>query len=165
MSVAVRKDISAEEVYQKARLEKRAKVRSRMLGLAAVIEGRKRCDAAKIAGVTINVFRIWVRRFNKCGFAGLVSKKQTGRKPRWMKEQDDFIAKKISDGARFDRDKRITYRLEDFQKALEQKFGITFGISTIWYKIKKLEFSWITTRQQHPQSDPAAQEEFKKNAL
>jgi len=162
MSVAIRRDISTDKIYQKARLEKRAKVRGRMLGIAAILEGRKRIDASRIAGVTINVMRIWVRRFNQHGLDGLISKKTTGRKPTWTSQHDNFLMEKVDAGAVFERDKRITYRLEDFQSALAEKFGIIFGISTIWYKLEKLKLSWITPRPKHPKSDPVAQEEFKK---
>ena len=133
-----------------------------MLGIAAILEGRKRADAAKVTGVTINVMRIWVRRFNELGFDGLTGKKYPGCPPTWTKDHEIFLKDKVAAGAVFERDKRITYRLEDFQSALLEKFDITFGISTIWYKLKELELSWITPRQQHPKSDPIAQEEFKK---
>jgi transposase len=162
MSVVIRKDIPIDEIYQKARIEKQAKIRSRMLGIATILEGRKRSDAAKIAGVTINVMRIWVRRFNEQGFDGLVGKKYPGCPPTWTRDHENFLKDKVSTGAVFERDKRITYRLEDFQAALLEKFGIVFGISTIWYKMKSLKLSWITPRQQHPKSDPVAQDEFKK---
>lgn len=162
MSVAIRRDIAVNEIYKKTRTERRARIRSRMLGIAAILEGRKRSDAAKITGVTINVMRIWVCRFNEQGFDGLVDKKYPGCPPKWTKDHEAFLKDKISAGAVFERDKRITYRLKDFQTALLEKFGITFGISTIWYKLKELRFSWISPRQQHPKSDPVAQEEFKK---
>lgn len=163
MSVEIRKDVPIDEIYKKARIEKRAKIRSRMLGIASILEGRKRSEAAKIAGVTINVMRIWVRRFNEQGFDGLEGKKYPGCPPTWTRDHEAFLKDKVTAGAVFERDKRITYRLEDFQTALCEKFGITFGISTIWYKLKKLGLSWITPRQQHPKSNPIAQEEFKKN--
>jgi transposase len=138
MSVAIRRDIAVGEIYQKARVEKRAKIRSRMLGIAAILEGRKRSDAAKITGVTVNVLRIWICRFNEQGFDGLVGKKCPGCPPTWTKDHEDFLKNKVSAGAVFERDKRITYQLEDFQAALFEKFGIVFGISTIWYKMKDL---------------------------
>ena len=162
MSVAIKKDIPVDEIYKKARVEKRAKVRSRMLGIAAILEGRKRSDAAKIAGVTINIMRIWVRRFNEFGLDGLIDKTPPGCPPTWKNDHNVFLTDKVTTGAFFERDKRITYRLVDFQTMLFERFGIIFGISTIWYKLQKLGLSWIIPRQQHPKSDSIAQEDFKK---
>lgn len=51
MSVILRKDIPVDEIYQKARIEKRAKVRSRMLGIAAILEGRKELMQQKLLGL------------------------------------------------------------------------------------------------------------------
>jgi putative transposase len=160
--LSIRKDISAENVYKQAQKEKSGKVRARLLGIAAILENKSRSYAAKIAGLTINNIRTWVRRFNTNGLNGLSDKKQKGRKPKWTSEIVQYIQDKAALGACFERDKRVTFRLIDFQLELKDKFGQHFGLSTIWYKLKELKLSWITVRKQHPKSDLKAQEEFKK---
>ena len=162
MTVQIRKSISIEEVYKQAKKEKSAAVRVRLLGIAAVLEGEKREYAAKIAGLTINNIRIWIKRFNERGFDGLVNKKQLGRESKWNPVIEEYLKNKITTGACFEKNKRVSYRLKDLQADLKKEFNVLFGISTIWYKLKDLEFSWISVRQKHPKSDQLAQEKFKK---
>lgn len=164
MSVKIRTDISVSEIYKIAKSEKNAQVRTRLLSIAAILEGKKRGDAAKLAGVTVNNIRTWIRRFNENGFDSLSNKKQAGKKSTWTETIEEYLKEKLTKGADFKADQRVVFRLEDLQDDLNKKFNIKYGISTIWYKIKKLGFSWISVRRQHPKSNPAAQEEFKKKA-
>jgi transposase len=161
--IAIRRDIRVEDVYKQAKKEKKGKVRARLLAIAAIMENKSRSQAAKIAGITADNIRRWIKRFNQEGFDGLRDKKQTGREPKWTRETEQYLKDKVSTGACFEKDERVTYRLVDFQLELKEKFNILYGISTIWYKLRELGFSWITTRKQHPKSNLEIQEEFKKN--
>ena len=86
MAIDIRKDIAVEEVYRQAKQEKSAKIRTRLLAIAAVLEGKTRTYAAKLAGITISNIRIWIKRFNEQGFEGLKSKKQWGRPTLWTNQ-------------------------------------------------------------------------------
>jgi transposase len=161
----IRRDISVERVYKQAKKEKSAKTRARLLAIAAVLENKPRSEAAKIAGLTINNLRTWIQRFNTDGFEGLKDKKHDGRKPKWTNEIEQYIKDKAFLGASYEKDQRVTYRLKDFQIEVKEKFGQYFCLSLLWYKLKALGLSWITTRKQHPKSDLKAQEEFKKKHI
>ena len=165
MTVKIRTDISVRDVYQRAKQEDSATIRARLLGIAAVLERKPRGYAAKLAGITINNIRTWIQRFNTHGFDGLINKKQPGQAPKWNSEIEQYLKDKILTGASFEKDKRVVFRLQDFQNDLEEKFGLRFGLSTIWYKLKELNLSWLSARQQHPKTDPVAQEDFKKKCL
>ncbi len=165
MAIDIRKDIKLEEVYKRAKQEKHAKIRARLLAIAAVLEGNTRTHAAKLAGITINNIRIWIRRFNEQGFEGLSSKKQTGRPFLWTAQVEQFLKEKVLEGACFEVDNRVVYRLKDLQNLMKEKFGLHYGISTIWYKLKQLDLSWISVRRQHPKSNLSVQEDFKKKSL
>ena len=163
MTVKIRSDISIKDLYSRAKQEEDGVIRARILGIAAAFEGKQRNYAAKLAGITINNLRTWIKRFNTDGFDGLINKKQPGQKPKWNDEIEQYLKDQAIAGASFEKDGRVTFRLEDFQKSLEEKFSLRFGISTIWYKLKAFDLSWLSVRPQHPKSDLAAQEAFKKN--
>lgn len=94
-----------------------------------------------------------------------MGKKRRGRQSTWTSNLEQFLRDKASEGAHFESDKRVTYRLEDFQAMIEQEFGVKYALSTIWYVLKRLKLSWISVRQQHPKSNLLEQEEFKKKSL
>ena len=124
MTVQIRNDISVKDVYKRAKQETCAKVRARLLGIAAALEKKPRSYAAKLAGVTINNIRTWIQRFNAHGFDGLTNKKQPGQIPKWNDEIVQYLKDKVLSGAFFEKDKRVVFRLEDLQSDLEKKFGI-----------------------------------------
>jgi transposase len=54
----------------------------RLLALAAIYEGATRTEAAKIGGVTLQIVRDWVLKFNAHGPDGLIDRKPPGQPPR-----------------------------------------------------------------------------------
>ncbi|MBA3752334.1 transposase [Candidatus Dependentiae bacterium] len=162
MASALRKDIELSNIYDRAKQEQNGPTRVRILAIGSLLEDKNREHAAKIAGMSVSNLHVWIRRFNEYGLDGLVAKKRLGKKSTWSPECEQFLKSKALEGARFEANKRVTYRLEDFQAILKEKFGICYGISTIWYKLEELDLSWISVRQEHPKSDPVVQDEFKK---
>jgi hypothetical protein len=71
-AVKMRTDYSAVELRRLARVSKDARQSSRLLSLAAVLDGMKCADAARIGGMDRQTLRDWVHRFNKAGPDGLV---------------------------------------------------------------------------------------------
>jgi transposase len=51
----------------------RPQARCRLLAVAALFDGATRVEAAKIAGITAQTLRDWVRRFNVDGPDGLIN--------------------------------------------------------------------------------------------
>ena len=67
-------DFDAESVRSFAEeLMGRPQARHRLLAVAALFDGATRVEAAKIAGVTAQTVRDWVRRFNVDGLDGLIN--------------------------------------------------------------------------------------------
>jgi hypothetical protein len=60
----MRKDFSAEALRAMARRTKDGPQARRLLALAAIYDGATRSEAAKIGGVTLQIVRDWVLRFN-----------------------------------------------------------------------------------------------------
>ena len=51
----------------------------RLLALAAIYEGATRTEAARIGGVTLQIVRDWVVKFNAHGPEGLINRKPPGQ--------------------------------------------------------------------------------------
>ena len=71
MPVALRTDYDAARVRLTARESKHANQVRRLLALAAIYDGATRAEAAEIGGVTRQIIRDWVLRFNALGPQGL----------------------------------------------------------------------------------------------
>ena len=77
-AIRLREDLSSGQVRAFARSSKDAGQVRRLLAIAAILDGGSRSDAAKVAGVTLQIIRDWVLRFNEAGVAGLATRKAPG---------------------------------------------------------------------------------------
>ena len=85
-AVRLRDDFDAERLRALARGSKDGPQARRLLALAAIYEGGARSEAAKIGGVTLQIVRDWVLRFNAHGPDGLLDRKAPGQ-PSLLKDE------------------------------------------------------------------------------
>ena len=65
--IKLRDDFSAADVRAHARRCKDGPQVRRLLAIAAILDGGSRSDAALVGGVTVQIVRDWVLRFNADG--------------------------------------------------------------------------------------------------
>ena len=82
MAIALRADFDAARVRAAAKRSKDGPQARRLLALAAIYDGASRAEAARIGGVTVQIIRDWVLRFNAQGPEGLVDRKAPGQPSR-----------------------------------------------------------------------------------
>ena len=75
MAIALRADFDAAKLRVIARQSKDATQTRRLLALSAIYDGATRTQAAQLGGVTLQIVRDWVVRFNAEGPDGLVNRK------------------------------------------------------------------------------------------
>src|SRR5260370_9793396 len=78
VALAVSERLSVDELREAARSEHRGKVRARLLAMAHLLEGGERGVTARQFGMSRNVLRIWVSRYNTAGIAGLFDRPGAG---------------------------------------------------------------------------------------
>ena len=82
MPIPLRTDFSATQVRAAAKKTKDGPQARRLLALAAIYDGGTRSDAAKIGGVTLQIVRDWMLKFNADSPDGLIDRKSPGQPPR-----------------------------------------------------------------------------------
>src|SRR3954468_22617318 len=85
MPIALRADYDAVRLRAIARRTKDAPQARRLLALAAIYDGATRTQAGRIGGVTLQIVRDWVVKFNGSGPDGLIDRKAPGQ-PSKLKE-------------------------------------------------------------------------------
>ena len=98
MPLALRTDFDAARLKQCARRSGEADQVRRLLALAAIYDGASRAEAAEIGGVTRQIVRDWVARFNEGGPEALVTRKAPGQPSRLTPVQREALAQAIEDG-------------------------------------------------------------------
>ena len=82
MRIPLRSDYDSACVRIAARESKNANQVRRLLALAAIYDGASRAEAAEIGGVTRQIIRDWVLKFNANGPDGLIDRKASGQPSR-----------------------------------------------------------------------------------
>ena len=98
MAISLRGDFDALGLRAAARRSKDSGQARRLLALAAVYDGATRTEAARIGGVTLQIVRDWVLKFNARGADGLIDGKAPGQPSRLNDSHRAALAKIIESG-------------------------------------------------------------------
>jgi transposase len=142
-----------------------AAVARRLLALALILDGHKRADAARLAGMDRQALRDWVHRYNADGVKGLADRHGGGVARRLSAEQEAEVAGWIRTGPDLAKDKVVRWRCADIQARLAELFGVALHERSVGKLLHRLRFSHISTRPQHPKADLAAQVSFRVGSL
>jgi transposase len=160
-----RLDLSAADLRRDAARSQDAKASRRMLAIALVLEGHARGDAARSCGMDRQTLRDWVHSYNVSGVKGLSNReRRNGPKPRLSDAQKAAVARWVEAGPDLAEDGVVRWRRVDLRARIEREFAVTLHERTVGKLLSALNFSRMSVRPQHPQSDPEAQELFKKNS-
>src|SRR5437899_6815631 len=96
--IPLRGDFEASQLRGLAKKTKDGPQARRLLALAAIYDGAKRSEAAKIGGVGLQIIRDWVLRFNARGPDGLLDGKSPGQPSKLNDTQRQAIAGMIESG-------------------------------------------------------------------
>lgn len=146
------------------RLEKRAKsaaIRTRLTLVRLVLQLKPASVAAETLGLNHTQACMWIKRFNKEGPEGLRNMPRRSRSSRLKPELIEAFKARVRAGA-LKKDGVNVLRGKDFQRILQNEFHAQCSLGGAYFILHRLGFSSLCPRPQHPSSDPAAQDEFKK---
>lgn len=165
--IALRTDFDAAALRLEARRSRDASQARRLLALASIHDGGSRSAAARIGGVTLQIVRDWVVRFNAEGPAGLVDRKAPGKPPLLTSEQKTALAEAVEAGPTPYLDGVVRWRLVDLAQWVWERFGVSISrISrqTLGRELHRMGYRKLSARPRHYGQDPDAQEVFKKSS-
>ena len=162
MPVPLRSDFEAQQVRAYARKTKDGPQARRLLALAAIYEGASRSEAAKIGGVTLQIVRDWVLKFNTHGPEGLVDRKAPGQPAKLNDGQRAAIAKMIEDGPIPAVHGVVRWRLADLCQWIFEEFRITVSSQTLSRELRAMGYRKLSARPRHHAQAAGAVEDFKK---
>jgi transposase len=162
--IALRTDFNADALRREARRSRDAAQARRLLALASIYDGGSRSAAARIGGVTLQIVRDWVLRFNADGPAGLVDRKAPGKPPLLTPEQRIALSGVVEAGPTPYLDGVVRWRLVDLAQWLWERFGVSVSRQTLGRELRGMGYRKLSARPRHYGQDPDAQETFKKTS-
>jgi transposase len=167
MAIAVtRLDLSSADLRRAAGASRDAQAVRRMLALAMVLEGASRQEAAESCGMDRQTLRDWVHRYNAEGLPGLSDRThRPGRARRLNPAQEAEVAAWVEAGPDpAEHGGLVRWRRIDLRDRIARTFGVELHERSVGKLLHRLGFRRLSVRPQHPESDPAAQEAFKKTS-
>ena len=160
----LRADYDAHALRSAARHTKDAAQARRLLALAAIYGGGSRSHAAELGGVTLQVVRDWVLRFNGGGLAGLLDRKAPGQPPRLTDAHRAALAKVIEDGPIPAIHGVVRWRLCDLGQWLWEEFRLSISKQTLSREVRAMGYRKLSARPRHHAQAEGAIEAFKKTS-
>jgi len=136
-----------------------------LLALAAIYDGASRTEAARIGGVTLQIVRDWVLKFNAAGPVGLIDRKAPGPRSRLSAVHRVALVEAIEAGPDLSVHGVVRWRITDLAKLLSDRFAISVSKPTMSRELRALGYRKLSARPKHHAQDPDAIEAFKKGAL
>jgi transposase len=164
MPTPLRADFDASEVRAAARRSKDGPQARRLLALAAIYDGASRTEAARIGGVTLQIVRDWVLKFNQHGPDGLIDRKAPGQPSRLNDTHRAALARIIESGPTPAIHGVVRWRIIDLCQWLWDEFGVSIAEQTLGRELRAMRFRKLSARPRHHAQAEGAIEAFKKTS-
>jgi transposase len=161
-ALAIRRDLSAEELRRLARREPERRAAMRLLAIANALEGMARAEAARRAGMERQALRDAVIRYNAEGPSGLHDRPRSGRPERLTPGRQAALKAWVLRGPDPERDGVSAWRLVDVCAHAERAYGVRYSGWGMSCLLKGLGLSRQRARPRHPEGSAAARAAFKK---
>ena len=160
MPIPLRGDFETVELRREARNSKDSGQARRLLALAAIYDGSTRTEAAKIGGVTLQIVRDWVMKFNTHGPSGLIAGKAPGQTPRLTSEHRAALARMVEDGPIPAVHGVVRWRLVDLCQQIFEAFHVVVSTQTMSRELRAMDYRKLSARSRHHAQATNAIEDF-----
>jgi transposase len=165
MPIPLRADFDVSEVRAAARRSKDGPQSRRLLAIAAIYDGSSRTEAARIGGVTLQIVRDWVLKFNAHGPDGLIDRKAPGQPSRLNHTHRAALAQIIESGPTPAIHGVVRWRIIDLCQWLWDEFQVSIAEQTLGRELRAMKFRKLSARPRHHAQAEGAIGTFKKASL
>src|SRR3954453_4821082 len=162
MPIPLRSDFDAKMVRSAARRSKDGPQARRLLALAAIYDGASRSGAARISGVTLEIVRDRVLKFNADGPPGLIDRKAPGQPSRLNDTHRTALAGIIESGPVPAIHGVVRWRIVDLCQWMFDPFRVTIAKQTMSRELRAMGYRKLSARPRHHAQAEGAIEDFKK---
>jgi transposase len=103
----------------------------------------------------------WVGRYRRGGIEALVPRPQPGAARRLTPQQEAELCAMLEAGPPQE-EGIAAYNGPILRERIEQRFGKVYSLNGVYQLLHRLDYNDLMPRPRHPDTDPAAMEDFKK---
>lgn len=160
--IPLRSDYDAAALRRIARESEDADQVRRLLAMAVIYDGDSRTHAAEVGGVTLQVVRDWVLRFNARGPAGLIDRKAPGQPSLLNAEQRAALVAMVENGPIPAVHGVVRWRIIDLCQWIWEEYEISVSKQTLSRELRAMSYRKLSARSRHHAQKVGAIEAFKK---
>jgi len=149
LAIKLRDDLSSVDVRRIARGSKDAGQVRRLLAIATILDGGSRSEAARVAGVTLQIIRDWVLRFNEGGPDGLVTRKAPGPTPILGDHHRRALEEIIATGPIPAVHGVVRWRIIDLMQWLWDEFEVSISKQALGHELRTMGYRKLSARPRH----------------
>lgn len=155
---------NVEELENKLNEIKDVKLYKRLLCILFIQrDGLSGYEISRKLNVSHTSVSNWVKSYNKSGIDGLRDKRihnkrgDTFKNPAFFKELENILYDDCPYGG--------VWTGKKILKWIKKKYNRDFVVSTVYFWLDEIGFSWQSVRPKHKNSNKLEQEKFKKNRV
>jgi transposase len=156
----VKSHLPLEELKRLERVEKDANRARRLRIVILGLEGWTAPTIAMGVGLSRRICQRWVARFNEQGLAGLDDRRGRKSELPLSAQQQEAVRERVDAGP-IEEDAVCSLRGKDVQRILAEEFGLWRSLSSVYWLLHRLGYSYLRPRPRHRKNDPAAMDVFK----
>ena len=162
--IKLRDDLSAADVRGHARRCRDGAQVRRLLAIATILDGGSRSDAAHIGGVTRQIVRDWVVRFNADGPEGLATRKAPGPQTILSDVHRRALEEIIESGPIPAAHGVVRWRIIDLAQWLWDEFKLSISKQALGHELRTMGYRKLSARPRHHGQHPEDIAVFKKSS-
>ena len=155
---------TTSELKQLFRKEKDRRLAIRIRAVYLGLMDKTAPEIAVLLGYSRRTIQKWIQAYNQKGLEGLRDSQGRGTRCKLNQDQLQWLRQRIEEGPRPE-DEVCVFGGKDIQRIIQQQFDVKYSLSAIYSLLKRLGYSYVSSRPEHPKGDPQAREAFKKKSV
>ena len=155
---------TTEELKQLFRKEKNPRIAARIRAVYLAMMDKTAPEIATVLGYTRRTIQNWIYAYNRLGIEGLKESPGRGNNSRLNHDQIQWLRQRIEQGP-LPEDKVCVFHAADIKRIIKKQFGISYHVRSVRRLLKRLGYSYVSSRPEHPKGDPDERETFKKKSV
>jgi len=156
--------LTTTELKHAFRKKQDARLSTRIRAVYLALMGKTAPEIATLLGFSRRTIQNWIHTYNKQGLAGLNDHSGRGLQCRLNEQQIQWLRQRIEEGPRPE-DGVCVFHGKDIQRIIKRQFGVTYHINSIYRLLRRMGYSYASSRPEHPKGNPQERKAFKKKSV
>lgn len=155
---------TTEELKHLFRKEKDFRLAIRIRAVYLGLMGQSAPEIAMLLGYSRRTIQRWIHAYNQKGREGLKDIPGRGVHGKLNQDQLQWLRQRIDEGPRPE-DGVCVFHGKDIQRIIKQQFNVDYCLNSVYNLLRRLGYSYVSSRPEHPKGNPEARKAFKKKSV